>query len=220
EGTAQIGGSLSTNAGGTAVLRYGMIRDLVLGLEVVLPDGQVLNQLHCLRKDNTGYDIKQLFIGAEGTLGVITGAPLKLFPLPSELLTAFIAIGGLADAVTLLSRLRDEFGDSVTTFEYLPQLAHALAVKHIAGTVEPFGRHYPAYALIELGLPKALSQSVERFEAFLAGQIEAGHVHDAVIAQSGSQRDALWHFREHIPEAQAREGVTLKHDISLPVAKL
>jgi FAD/FMN-containing dehydrogenase len=220
EGTAQIGGNLSTNAGGTAVLRYGMIRDLVLGLEVVLPDGRVLDQLSCLRKDNTGYDVKQLFIGAEGTLGVITGAALKLFPLPNEFITAFVAIGGIADAVVLLGRMRNAFGDTVSTFEYLPRIAHELAVKHIPGTVVPFDRPYPAYVLVELGLPKALAQSTERFEEFLAGEIEAGYVRDAVIAHSGSQRDALWHLREHIPDAQSREGAVIKHDISLPVARL
>jgi FAD/FMN-containing dehydrogenase len=220
EGSAQIGGNLSTNAGGTAVLRYGMIRDLVLGLEVVLPDGRVLDQLRRLRKDNTGYDVKQLFIGAEGTLGVITGAALKLFPMPKEFITALVAIGGIADAVVLLGRMRDAFGDTVSTFEYMTQIAHELTVKHIPGTVVPFDRSYPAYVLVELGLPKALAQSMEQFEEFLAGEIEAGYVRDAVIAHSGSQREALWHIREHIPDAQSREGGVIKHDISLPVAKL
>ncbi len=220
EGTAQIGGNLSTNAGGTAVLRYGMTRELVLGLEVVLPDGRVLDQLRRLRKDNTGYDVKQLFVGAEGTLGVITGAALKLYALPAEFLTAFVALGGIGDAVALLGRVRDTFGDEVVAFEYLPRVAHELAVQHVAGTVVPFAAPHPGYALVELALPKALPELAERFNEFLAGEIEAGRARDAVVARSGAQRDALWHLREHVPEAQTREGASIKHDVSLPVAKL
>jgi FAD/FMN-containing dehydrogenase len=220
EGTAQIGGNLSTNAGGTAVLRYGMARELVLGLEVVLPDGRVLDQLRRLRKDNTGYDVKQLFLGAEGTLGVITGAALKLYALPAEFVTAFVAIGGIADAVDLLGRVRDAFGDEVVAFEYLPRIAHELAVKHVAGVVVPFATPQPAYALVELALPKALPELAERFDEFLAREIEAGRARDAVVARSGAQRDALWHLREHVPEAQTREGASIKHDVSLPVAAL
>jgi FAD/FMN-containing dehydrogenase len=220
EGTAQIGGNLSTNAGGTSVLRYGMTRDLVLGLEVVLPDGRVLDQLRSLRKDNTGYDVKQLFLGAEGTLGVITGATLKLFTRPAEYLTGFVALGGIADAVALLGRVRDAFGDEVVAFEYLPRIAHELATKHVPGTVQPFDHPHPAFALVELALPKALPELSDRFEEFLAGEIVARRVRDAVVARSGAQRDALWHFREHVPEAQTREGASLKHDVSLPVANL
>jgi FAD/FMN-containing dehydrogenase len=220
EGTAQIGGNLSTNAGGTQVLRYGMMRELVLGLEVVLPDGRVLDQLRRLRKDNTGYDVKQLFLGAEGTLGVITGAVLKLFPLPSEYLTAFVALDGIGDAVALLGRVRDAFGDEVVAFEFIPRIAHELAVKHVAGTVVPFDAPHPAYALVELALPKAVPELAERFDEFLAGEIEHGRARDAVVARSGAQRDALWHLREHVPEAQTREGASIKHDVSLPVAAL
>lgn len=220
EGTAQIGGTLSTNAGGTAVLRYGMMRDLVLGLEVVLPDGRVLDQLRHLRKDNTGYDVKQIFLGAEGTLGVITGAALKLYALPADYLTAFVAIGGIADAVALLGRVRDAFGDALEAFEYVPAIACELAVRHVPGTAAPFDAPHPAFALVELGVPRALPELADRFEEFLGSEIDARRVRDAVVARGGRQRDALWHLREHVPEGQKLEGASIKHDVSLPVAKL
>jgi FAD/FMN-containing dehydrogenase len=220
EGSCQIGGTLSTNAGGTAVLRYGMMRDLVLGLEVVLPDGRVLDQLRSLRKDNTGYDVKQLFLGAEGTLGVITGACLKLFPRPADYVTALAAVGGMADAVALLGRVRDEFGDAVEGFEYVPRVAHELALAHVTGTVTPFAQPHPAVVLVELAAPRAWPEIHARFEEFLAAEIDARRVRDAVVAKSAAQRDALWFLREHIPEAQTRAGASLKHDVSLPVARL
>ncbi|HXQ31149.1 MAG TPA: FAD-binding oxidoreductase [Steroidobacteraceae bacterium] len=220
EGTCQIGGNLSTNAGGTAVLRYGMVRELVLGLEVVLPNGRVLDQLRSLRKDNTGYDVKQLFIGAEGTLGVITAACLKLFPLPDDYLTALVAIDGVAAAVTLLGRIRDAFGDSIEGFEYVPRIAHELALAHVPGVITPFTHPYPAFALIELATPRSLPELASRFEEFLAGEVDAQRARDAVVAKSGAQRDALWFLREHIPEAQTREGASIKHDVALPVARL
>ena len=220
EGTCQIGGNLSTNAGGTAVLRYGMMRDLVLGLEVVLPDGRVLDQLRRLRKDNTGYDVKQLFLGAEGTLGVVTGACLKLFPLPADYVTALVAVDGMAEAVALLGRVRDTFGDAVEGFEYIPEAAHALAVAHLADVVSPFERAHPAYVLVELAAPQPWPELQSRFEDYLARDIEARRVRDAVVATSQAQRDALWFLREHIPEAQTRAGASIKHDVSLPVARL
>ncbi len=220
EGSCQIGGNLSTNAGGTAVLRYGMMRELVLGLEVVMPDGRVLDQLRSLRKDNTGYDVKQLFLGAEGTLGVITGACLKLFPQPADYVTALVAIGGMADAVALLGRVRDEFGDAVEGFEYIPRLAHELALAHVPGVIAPFDHPHPAFALIELAAPKPWPELQARFEAFLGAEVEARTARDAVVAQSAAQRDALWFLREHIPDAQTRAGASIKHDVSLPVARL
>jgi FAD/FMN-containing dehydrogenase len=220
EGTCQIGGNLATNAGGTAVLRYGMMRELVLGLEVVLPDGRVLDQLRSLRKDNTGYDVKQLFIGAEGTLGVITGACLKLFPQPADYVTALAAIGGMADAVTLLGRVRDAFGDAVEGFEYIPQVAYELAATHVPGVAAPFGEPHPAFALIELAAPEPWPELQVRFEEFLAAQSVAHVVRDAVVAKTVAQRNALWFLREHIPEAQTRAGASMKHDVSLPVARL
>ena len=220
QGSCQIGGNLSTNAGGTAVLRYGMMRELVLGLEVVLPDGRVLDQLRSLRKDNTGYDVKQLFLGAEGTLGVITGACLKLFARPADYVTALAAIGGIADAVALLGRVRDAFGDAVEGFEFLPRIAYELSVEHLPGTVTPFDQPHPAFALVELAAPGPWPELRGRFEEFLAGEVEAGRARDAVVASSSQQRAALWSLREHVPDAQTRAGASIKHDVSLPVARL
>jgi len=220
EGSCQIGGNLSTNAGGTAVLRYGMIRDLVLGLEVVLPDGRVLDQLRGLRKDNTGYDVKQLFLGAEGTLGVITGACLKLFPQPAARVTTLVALDGLAAAVALLGRTRDGFGDAVEAFEYLPRTALELVLAHVPAAVAPFDRPHAALALVELAAGGPQPALEERLQDFLAAEIEAGRVRDAVLAQSGAQAQAFWFLRESVPAAQTREGASLKHDVSLPVAGL
>ena len=216
EGTCQIGGNLSTNAGGTSVLRYGMMRDQVLGLEVVLPDGRVLDQLRGLRKDNTGYDVKQLFLGAEGTLGVITGACLKLYALPRAQLTAIVAVTGLASAVAALSRVRDAFGDSVTGFEYMPRIAVELALRHVPGAVLPLAATHPAYVLVEItddgsdSGPERLARALVEGDEFL----------DAAVASSHEQRAQMWFLREHIPEAQRREGASLKHDVSIPVARL
>ena len=220
EGSCQIGGNLSTNAGGTAVLRYGMMRDLVLGLEVVLPDGRVLDQLNSLRKDNTGYDIKQLFLGAEGTLGVITGACLKLYPLAGDFITALVALDNIGAAVALLGRIRDTFGDAVEGFEYLPDIALEFATRHVAGVVRPFAAPHPAYVLLEMASPRDLPELAGRVEDFLARELEQGALRDAVLAKSGQERDALWHLREQIPTAQTREGASLKHDVSLPVGRL
>jgi D-lactate dehydrogenase (cytochrome) len=220
EGSCQVGGNLSTNAGGTAVLRFGMMRELVLGLEVVLADGRVLDQLRSLRKDNTGYDVKQLFLGAEGTLGVITGACLKLYAAPADFVTALVAIDGVEAGVELLGRVRDAFGDMVEGFEYLPRIAHELALRHVAGIVTPFDHPYPAFALVELAAAERVPGLGEAFEAFLGGELEARRVRDAVVATSGAQRDALWFLREHVPEAQTREGASIKHDVSLPVGRL
>jgi FAD/FMN-containing dehydrogenase len=220
EDSCQIGGNLSTNAGGTAVLRYGMMRELVLGLEVVLADGRVLDQLRSLRKDNTGYDVKQLFLGAEGTLGVITAACLKLFPQPGDFVTALVAVEGIGAAVELLGRVRDAFGESIEGFEYLPRIAHELARRHLDGIVVPFADPHPAFALIEVAASRLLPEARDRFEEFLGAEIEAGRARDAIVARSGAQREALWFLREHIPEAQTREGASIKHDVSLPVERL
>jgi FAD/FMN-containing dehydrogenase len=220
EGSATLGGIVSTNAGGTAVLRYGMTRALVLGLEVVLPDGRVLNQLSALRKDNTGYDLKQLFIGAEGTLGVVTAATLRLFPQPAAVATAFIGLGTPAAAVELLGSLHEALGDTVTTFELVPRVALEFTGRHVAGARDPFGEPHAWYVLAEATLAAADDAFVARFEAALAAAIERGLVEDAVTAASGAQRDALWRLRETIPEAQAKEGASLKHDISVEPARL
>jgi len=215
EGSCTIGGLLSTNAGGTAVLRYGMMRELVLGLEVVLPDGRVLDQLRALRKDNTGYDVKQLFIGAEGTLGVITAACLKLLPRPRGQATAFVALPSAQAAVELLARIRGELGDSVSTFELVPRLALELVCRHIEGATDPLDAAHPWYVLVEASLPSPDAGLSARLEAVLADAAGSGLVLDAALATSLRQRDAFWTLRESIPEAQTREGASLKHDISI-----
>jgi FAD/FMN-containing dehydrogenase len=220
EGSCTIGGNLSTNAGGTAVLRYGMMRDLVLGLEVVLPDGRVLDQLRSLRKDNTGYDLKQLFIGAEGTLGVITAACLKLFPRPRGHSTALVAIDSPQAAVDLLATLRGELGDCVTTFELMPRSAMELVGRHIEGASDPFERPHPWYLLLEVSLPQADSDLAERLQAQLVAAMEHGSLIDVLVATSLAQREAFWKLRESIPESQTREGTSLKHDVSIPTQDL
>ncbi len=220
EGSCTIGGNLATNAGGTAVLRYGMMRDLVLGLEVVLPDGRVLDQLRGLRKDNTGYDLRHLFIGAEGTLGIITAAALKLFPRPAGYATAFIALPDPAAALGLLGRLQGGLGDAVTTFELVPRIAVELTCRHVPGVADPFGGAWPWYVLVEAAVPYAGSGVPDQLESLLAESLEAGELHDVVIAASLAQRDALWKLRETIPEAQTRAGASLKHDVSVKKHRL
>ena len=218
QGTAQIGGNLSTNAGGTAVLRYGMMRDLVLGLEVVLSDGRVLAGLKTLRKDNTGYDVKSLFVGAEGTLGVITAASLKLFPLPADTATAIVGLDSPAHALELLSRLRMEAGDQVTAFELIPRLAVELAVAHIPGVADPLSLNTPWYLLVELTSPSALHSLLAVMTAALDNAAATGIIQDAMLAASSAQSESMWKLRESIPDAQRRHGASLKHDVSVPVS--
>ncbi|MGQ0383427.1 MAG: FAD-binding oxidoreductase [Gammaproteobacteria bacterium] len=220
EGSCTLGGIVSTNAGGTAVLRYGMMRDLILGLEVVLPDGRVLDQLRGLRKDNTGYDVKQLFIGAEGTLGIVTAACLRLFPRPAATATAFVASPSPAAALGLLRRLRASLGDSITTFELVPRIALELVCRHLPGSRDPFGRAHPWYVLAEVALPHGDPEGESRFQETLAAAIEAGDARDAATAASESQREAFWRLRESIPQAQRAEGPGLKHDVSVEPARL
>jgi FAD/FMN-containing dehydrogenase len=220
EGSCQIGGNLSTNAGGLNALRYGVARDLVLGLEVVLPDGRVIDGLTSLRKDNTGYDLRHLFIGAEGTLGVITAASLKLFPLPRSVETAFVAVPDLDAAVQLLTRLRTDTGDAVTTFEFLPRIAVEFATRHIPGVGDPLDRPYEAYVLCEVSTARDDRGLRVLLESALERALADGLVLDAVLAESLAQRDALWKLRESIPEAQRAEGASIKHDVSVPVAAL
>ena len=220
EGSATLGGIVSTNAGGTAVLRYGMMRALVLGLEVVLPDGRVLDQLSALRKDNTGYDLKQLFIGAEGTLGVVTAATLRLFPRPAATATAFAAVDSPAAALALLASLRESLGDAVTTFEILPRIALDLVVRHVPGARDPFEAPHPWYVLAEASLAAGDGTLAARFESALAAAAERRSLRDAAVAASGAEREAFWRLRESIPEAQGREGASLKHDISVEPARL
>ena len=218
EGSAQIGGNLSTNAGGTAVLRYGMMRDLVFGLEVVLADGRVMSGLKSLRKDNTGYDVKSLFIGAEGTLGVITAASLKLFPLPADTATALVGVDSPQHALDLLARLRAAAGDQVTTFEIMPRLAVELTVSHIPGVTNPLEQRAPWYLLVELTSPNPRQNLGTLLSDELQEAAATGVVADALIASSLAQSLAMWKLRESVPEAQRHHGASLKHDISVPVS--
>ena len=220
QGSCQIGGNLSTNAGGVNVLRYGMTRDLVLGLEVVLAGGRVLDGLTTLRKDNTGYDIKSLFLGAEGTLGVITAASFKLFPEIRVRATALAAIPEVRAAVTLLGELRAASGDRVSSFELIPRAGIELTSRHIPGVSDPLGAPYPWYVLCELSSSRAAEPLDALLEEALGAALARGIVLDATLVQSERERTALWKLRESIPEAQRHEGASLKHDISLPVATL
>ena len=217
EGSCQIGGNLSTNAGGVQVLRYGNARDLVLGLEVVLPDGRVWEGLKALRKDNAGYDLKHLFIGAEGTLGVITAAVLKLYPLPQCRETALAALGNADKALALFQRVGRFTGDALTAFEYINHQSLDIAVTHIPGLKDPFEAAHECYALIELSGPDGIKDALEQT---LAGAMEDGLVDDAVIAASGAQAAELWHIRETSPEAQVNAGASIKHDVSVPISKV
>jgi FAD/FMN-containing dehydrogenase len=195
-------------------------RELVLGLEVVLPDGRVLDGLKSLRKDNTGYDLRHLFIGAEGTLGVITAASLKLFPVPRTVATAFVAVTDVAAAVDLLGRLRETTGDAVTSFELLPRFGVELAARHIPGVRDPLQQPHAWYVLCEIASARDDPGLRALLEQALTAALEDGCVHDAVLAESGAQRDALWRLRESLPEAQRHEGASIKHDVSVPVAQI
>jgi FAD/FMN-containing dehydrogenase len=220
EGSCQLGGNLSTNAGGTAVLRFGTTRDLVLGLEVVLPDGRVLDSLRSLRKDNTGYDLKQLFIGAEGTLGFITAASCKLFPQPRQTSTAWLAVPDVAAALSLYGAARDSLGDELTAFEFANRQSLAYVIKHIPGSRAPLAADSPWQVLLEVGTARESADTGADLERFLAGMLDRGAVTDGMVAASGAQRDALWRLRHSMSEAQKIEGASIKHDISVPVSKV
>ena len=220
EGTCQIGGNLATNAGGLSVLRYGMMRDLVLGLEVVLADGRVLSSLSALRKDNTGYDIKSLFIGAEGTLGIITAASLKLFPKIRSSATAFAAVPEVRAAIDLLARLKETSGDRVSSFELIPRIGIDLTTQHIPGITDPLEKPYPWYVLCELTSARAADPLDAVMEEALGSALEDGLVLDAVLARNERERAALWKIREAITEAQRVDGASLKHDISVTINAL
>jgi D-lactate dehydrogenase (cytochrome) len=220
EGSCEIGGNLSTNAGGTAVLRYGNARDLVLGLEVVLPDGQIWDGLRALRKDNTGYDLKQLFVGAEGTLGIITAAVLKLFPRPRARATALVALESPDRALELLSQIQDACGDRVTGFELMSTFCLSLVAKHFPATRLPFPQAHPQYVLLELSDTAGGESLDAALHGALAEAAERGLLLDAAVAASEAQAEALWALRENIPEAQVHEGKQIKHDISLPISRI
>ncbi len=220
EGSCQIGGNLSTNAGGIAVLRYGNARALTLGLEVVLADGRVWDGLRALRKDNTGYDLMQMFIGAEGTLGVITAAVLKLFPRPRETVTALAAVAGLDAAVRLLARLRGQIGDRIASFELMSRFGIDLALRHGLGVVDPLAQRYEDYVLVEIADAASEGGLRARLEQSLAQAMEEGVVRDATIAESETQARRLWHLREAIVEGQRLEGASIKHDIAVPTSRV
>jgi len=220
EGSCQIGGNISTNAGGIAVLRYGNTRALVLGIEVVLPDGRVWNGLRALRKDNTGYDLKQLFIGGEGTLGIITAATLRLFPYPKEIETAFLGLTRVEDAMELFSRARMASGDQLTAFELISRFGIDMALRHVPGIIDPLATKFPWYVLVEMSSSEAHSGLKETLEQFLEEALAAGLVKDGVIAASSAQARDLWRIREGLVEAQKHEGGSHKHDISVPVSKV
>ncbi len=220
-GSCEIGGNLSTNAGGVQVLRYGNARDLTLGLQVVLADGQCWDGLRGLRKDNTGYDLKQLFIGAEGTLGIITAAVLKLFPLPSAVFTAWLAVPDPAAALILLNAAKQRFGARVTAFELVSRPALDMVLRHIPGAGEPLTVAHDWYVLLEFSDQGDDGELRQAGEAFVAAQMTtSGPVSDGVIASNGEQAKRLWALRENISEAQKSEGISIKHDVAVPVSRI
>lgn len=220
EGSCTVGGNLATNAGGTAVLRYGNMRDLTLGLEVVLPDGRIWDGLRGLRKDNTGYDLKHLFIGSEGTLGIITAAVLKLFPAVRSLTTAWVALPSPQAAVELIGQMRGLCGDRLTGFELMSRQSVEFVLRHVTGVSDPFAEAHPWYVLIELSDTQPNAPLNEMLEQGIGEAFEKGTALDAVLAGSDAQVRALWALREGISEAQNHEGPSLKHDISVPVSRI
>jgi FAD/FMN-containing dehydrogenase len=216
EGSCTIGGNLSTNAGGTTALAYGVAREMALGLEVVLADGRVLNLLSKLKKDNTGYDLRNLFIGAEGTLGIITAATVKLFPKPRAIETAFVGLKSPADALKLLSISRDEAAGTLTSFELLSEIAVDFSIRHGIDVRDPLAGKHRWYVLMELSSPRDDARAT--LEAILAKGMEDEILDDAVIAANLSQRQAFWKLRDEMSAAQKPEGGSIKHDISVPVA--
>lgn len=220
EGSCRIGGNLATNAGGTAVLRYGNMRELTLGLEVVLADGRIWNGLKGLRKDNTGYDLRDLFIGSEGTLGIITAAVLKLFPKLQIRVTAFVGCASPGRALTLFHRLREAAGDQLTAFEYIPDFGLEIVLKHRSGAVRPLAERHHSYALIELSSPQRDADLQARLETILGQALEDGLVEDATLGASEAQSIGLWHLRESLSEVQRLEGGSIKHDVAVPVSRV
>jgi FAD/FMN-containing dehydrogenase len=220
EGSCTIGGNLSTNAGGTQVVRYGNTRELCLGLEVVTAEGEILNGLVGLRKDNTGYDLRDVFIGAEGTLGIITAATMKLYPMPAATLTAWAAVPSMALAVEFLGLAHQHLGAGLTGFEVMNQFSLSLVDKHYPQLRVPLWRDTPWCVLLENADSESEAHARERFEALMASAMDAGCVTDAVVAESLAQARNLWHIRESITLAQAEEGLNIKHDISIPISSI
>nr|WP_315236089.1 FAD-binding oxidoreductase [uncultured Albidiferax sp.] len=220
EGTCTIGGNLASNAGGVQVLRYGNARELCLGLEVVTAEGELWNGLRTLRKDNTGYDLRDLYIGSEGTLGVITAAVLKLFPLPAAQVVALVAVPSPQQALDLLGLAQARLGAGLTAFEILSDTCVALVLQHIPGTRRPLAEVSPWYVLLELSASTGEAQAAEAMEGLLEAAMESEWVTDAALATNLAQAEALWALRENISEAQAAEGKTIKHDIALPISRI
>lgn len=220
EGSCMLGGNLSTNAGGTGVLRYGNTRELCLGLEVVTPQGEIWSSLSGLRKDNTGYDLRNLFIGAEGTLGIITAAVLKLFPQPKTQVTAVAAMQSAHDALKLLTLAQSHCGAALTGFELMSDICLQLVGKHFPQVRQPFAQNYPQYVLMELSDSESEEHANTMLEGVIALALEQGIIKDAIVAVSIAQSKAFWHLREHIPLAQLEEGKNIKHDISVPISRI
>ena len=220
QGSCRIGGNLGTNAGGVGVLAYGNTRQQVLGIEVVLADGRVWNGLRALKKDNTGYDLRDLFIGSEGTLGIITAAVLRLLPRPAEMATAMVSLPSIDVALNLLAEAQSRAGSTLTAFEFIPRMMVEIVLKHIKGTRDPFPMPYPWYVLLEISGAKADGTAQAQMEDILMHASETGLILDAAIAQSSTQARDLWMIRESISEAQRPEGGNIKHDISVAVARI
>ena len=220
EGSCQIGGVLATNAGGLTVLAYGSARDLARGLEVVLADGSVWNGLKALRKDNTGYDLRDLFIGSEGTLGIITAAVLRLFPKPAETVTAFAGLDRLEQAPAFFSRIYERAGQALTAFEIMPRLGLQFVLRHAAPARDPLASPHAWYVLFELSSPRPGEEMKQLAETLLAEGLEAKEISDAVLASSLTQAQELWRLRELMSDVQKHEGGSIKHDVSVPVARV
>jgi FAD/FMN-containing dehydrogenase len=220
EGSCRIGGNLSTNAGGTAVLAYGNMRQLCLGLEVVLPTGEIWDGLRRLKKDNTGYDLRDLFIGAEGTLGIITGAVLKLFPRPVGHQVALAGVASTEDALALFDKASTLCGMALTGFELMPRIGIEFTSRHIEGVRDPLSEPHPWYVLIDISTSDSAETAEVMVHSLLEQGFEAGLVRDAVIASSVAQQKALWTMRESMSGAQKPEGGSIKHDVSVPVSKI
>lgn len=220
QGSCSIGGNIATNAGGTAVLAYGNTRDLVLGLEVVLPDGRIWNGLRALRKDNTGYDLKQLFIGAEGTLGVITAANIRLFPIPRAQEVAFIGIESPGHALDLFNMAQARAGTMLTGFELMPRIGLEFTVRHLPGARDPLAQAHAWYVLMEISSGTEAEGARALVEAIFEDAANGGLVEDAALAETIEHRKAFWHLRHGMSEVQKQEGGSIKHDISVPVAKI
>ena len=220
EGSCEIGGNISTNAGGVQVLRYGNTRELVLGLEVVLPSGEIWSGLKGLRKDNTGYDLKHLFIGAEGTLGIVTKAVLKLFPMPSATQTAFIGLASPRKALELLNHMKGALGERITAFEMISHFAIDILARFNPALKSPLGEAHPWYVLTDIADSSDATTLAEAVEAALGAAMEADLISDAALAKNQTESKRMWDLRETLPEAQSVDGRNIKHDVSLPISRI